>query len=161
VVENNGYAYSTPTHRQFAVESLAERGAAYGVASESIDGTDVLAVHEATRRAVDRGRRGEGPTLLECRALRRAGHAEHDDMRYVPRALLEAWRERDPIDRFERFLVEEGHASADDLRDVAGSLAQIVEEAASEALASPLPPPEDALRNVYYEPGPPPVVPPG
>jgi TPP-dependent pyruvate/acetoin dehydrogenase alpha subunit len=162
VVENNGYAYSTPTYRQFALESLAERGPAYGVASESIDGTDVLAVYDATCRAVDRGRRGEGPTLLECRALRMVGHAEHDDMRYVPRELLEAWRERDPLDRFEKFLVEERHASADDLRNVADLQVQNVDEAAREALESPLPPPEDALRNVYYEPGSqPPGGPPG
>ena len=75
IVENNGYAYSTPTNRQFAVASLSERGPAYGVASESVDGTDVLAVYEATRRAVERGRKGGGPTLLECRAFRRRGHA--------------------------------------------------------------------------------------
>src|SRR5256885_3154151 len=69
VVENNGYAYSTPSHRQFAVPSLAERGPAYGIASETVDGTDVLAVYEATARAVERGRAGGGPTLLECRAF--------------------------------------------------------------------------------------------
>jgi TPP-dependent pyruvate/acetoin dehydrogenase alpha subunit len=153
VVENNGYAYSTPTSRQFAVESLAERGPAYGVAGVSVDGTDVLAVYEATRRAADRGRRGEGPTLLECRAFRMRGHAEHDDMRYVPEDLLEAWKARDPIDRLEAFLVAEGHATRDQLQRVAEALAPLLDEAAREALASPLPPAGEALRGVFHEPG--------
>ncbi len=153
VVENNGYAYSTPTHRQFAVESLAERGPAYGVAGESVDGTDVLAVYEATRRAADRGRRGEGPTLLECRAFRMRGHAEHDDMRYVPEELLRAWKARDPIDRFEAFLVAEGHATRDELRRAAEALAPDLEGAARAALESPFPPADEAMRGVFREPG--------
>jgi TPP-dependent pyruvate/acetoin dehydrogenase alpha subunit len=153
VVENNGYAYSTPTERQFAVESLAERGPAYGVVAESIDGTDVLAVYEATRRAVERGRRGEGPTLLECRALRMRGHAEHDDMRYVPKDLLEAWRKRDPIDRFEGFLVRQKHATEDELERVARVLGPDLDAAAAEALEAPYPPGEESLHGVYVEPG--------
>jgi pyruvate dehydrogenase E1 component alpha subunit/2-oxoisovalerate dehydrogenase E1 component alpha subunit len=151
VVENNGFAYSTPTTRQFAVDSLAERGPAYGVASESIDGTDVLAVYAATRRAVERGRRGEGPTLLECRCLRRRGHAEHDDMGYVPGGLLEAWAALDPLDRFEAFLVRERHATAADLDAIAASIEPLLERAAAEALASPLPEGEETLRRVYFE----------
>ena len=123
VVENNGYAYSTPVDRQFAVDSLAERGPAYGIASESVDGTDVLAVYAATQRAAARGRGGGGPTLLECRAFRRRGHAEHDDMWYVPRDIVAAWEQRDPIDRFESFLVEQGHATKGDLRSVEENLA--------------------------------------
>ncbi len=153
IVENNGYAYSTPTSRQFAVDSLAERGPAYGCAGESVDGTDILAVYAATRRAVERGRRGEGPTLLECRAMRMRGHAEHDDMRYVPKRLLDAWRERDPIGRFEAFLVEEGHARRAELQAVSAALEPALDRAAAEALASPLPPPEEALKGVYCEPG--------
>ncbi len=153
VVENNGFAYSTPTSRQFAVESLAERGPAYGCAGESVDGTDVLAVYEATRRAAERGRRGEGPTLLECRALRMRGHAEHDDMRYVPKSLLDSWRRRDPIDRFEAFLEKEGHARQEELREVSAAFAVDLDRAAAEALASPFPPPEETLKGVYSEPG--------
>ncbi len=146
IIENNGYAYSTPTTRQFAVKSLAERGPAYGVASESVDGTDVLAVFAATRRALEHGRRGLGPTLLECRAFRRRGHAEHDDMRYVPRDLLHAWEKSDPIDRYETFLVDEGHATRADLRRVREGIEPGLEAAAAAALESPLPDPED-----YYE----------
>jgi pyruvate dehydrogenase E1 component alpha subunit/2-oxoisovalerate dehydrogenase E1 component alpha subunit len=153
VVENNGYAYSTPTTRQFAVASLAERGPAYGVAAESVDGTDVLAVYAATRRAVERGRRGEGPTLLECRAFRMRGHAQHDDMRYVPKELLEAWGRRDPLDRFEAFLVEEDHATPQDLAAAGETLRPLLDAAVEEAERSPWPPPEEALKGVHREPG--------
>jgi len=153
VVENNGYAYSTPVERQFAVKSIAEKGSAYGVASESIDGTDVLAVYAATRRAMERGRRGEGATLLECRAFRMRGHAQHDDMRYVPKELFEAWGARDPIDRFEAFLVEEGVATSGSLKAVAEAIAPQLDEAAQEAIDSPLPSSEEALKGVYREPG--------
>ncbi|HKQ97154.1 MAG TPA: thiamine pyrophosphate-dependent dehydrogenase E1 component subunit alpha, partial [Candidatus Polarisedimenticolia bacterium] len=153
VVENNGYAYSTPTHMQFAVESIAERGPAYGVASESVDGTDVLAVYAATRRAVERGRRGEGTTLLECRCLRMKGHAQHDDMRYVPKSLLAAWEKRDPIARYERWLVANKHASAADLEAVGAALAPELDAAADEAERLPMPAPEETLKGVYSEPG--------
>lgn len=153
VVENNGYAYSTTTDRQFAVGSIAERGPAYGAAAETVDGTDVLAVYEATRRAVDRGRRGEGATLLECRCLRMKGHAQHDDMRYVPKALLDAWAKRDPIDRFERFLVREGVATAEELRAVADGIGPLLDVAADQAERCPPPAPEETLRGVYNEPG--------
>ena len=153
VVENNGYAYSTPATRQSAVASLAERGPAYGVAAETVDGTDVLAVFEATRRAAERGRRGEGPTLIECRAFRMRGHAQHDDMSYVPKELLEAWSRRDPIERFESFLVDGGHATREDLAAVAEAIRPRLDAAAAEAQQSPLPPPEETLRGVYYEPG--------
>ena len=153
VVENNGYAYSTPATRQSAVASLADRGPAYGVASETVDGTDVLAVYEATRRAVERGRRGEGPTLLECRAFRMRGHAQHDDMSYVPRELLEAWAGRDPIERFESFLVDGGHATREELAAVAEAIRPRLDAAAAEAQGSPLPPAEEALRGVYHETG--------
>jgi TPP-dependent pyruvate/acetoin dehydrogenase alpha subunit len=151
IVENNGYAYSTATDRQFAIGSLSERGPAYGIAAESVDGTDVLAVYEATRRAADRARRGGGPTLLECRAFRRRGHAEHDDMWYVPKDLLKAWERQDPLDRFEAFLTAQGHATEGDLRAVGETIGQELDEAARTALDSPYPSPEEALRGVYFE----------
>jgi len=153
VIENNGYAYSTTTDRQFAVASIAERGPAYGAASESVDGTDVLAVYAATHRAVERGRRGDGATLLECRCLRMKGHAQHDDMRYVPKDLLDAWAERDPIDRFERYLVQEAVASAGELRALADEIGPLLDAAADEAERCPPAPLEEALRGVYKEPG--------
>src|SRR5262249_42926968 len=133
------YAYSTTTDKQFRNASIAERGPAYGVASESVDGTDVLAVYAATRRAVERGRRGEGATLLETRCLRMKGHAQHDDMRYVPKSLLDAWAKRDPIARFERFLVDAGHATAQELKAVQERIAPELDAAADEAEKTPPP----------------------
>jgi TPP-dependent pyruvate/acetoin dehydrogenase alpha subunit len=153
VVENNGYAYSTTCDKQFRVASIAERGPAYGVASESVDGTDVLAVYAATKRAVERGRRGEGATLLETRCLRMKGHAQHDDMRYVPKALLEAWSKRDPLLRYERFLVASGYATPDELRATAEAITPELDAAADAAEKCAPPSPEEALKGVYKEEG--------
>ena len=104
VAENNKWAYSTPTARQMANTRIVDRALGYGCAGESLDGNDVLAVYAAVRRAVERARQGGGPTLLEADTMRMRGHAEHDDMKYVPREMLEAWARKDPILRFERRL---------------------------------------------------------
>ncbi len=101
VLENNQYAYSTPLSLQFAVDPV-ERARTYGFPGERVDGNDVEAVFEATRRARERALAGSGPTLIEAVTMRMHGHAAHDDMRYVPPELLSAWRERDPIERQER-----------------------------------------------------------
>ena len=97
VIENNGYAYSTPTVRQSRLTRLSDKAAAYGIPGETIDGNDAIAVLQATRRAVARARSGEGPTILELATYRRLGHAEHDDQRYVPAGEAEAWAARDPL----------------------------------------------------------------
>src|SRR5512141_2769703 len=111
VIENNGYAYSTPTSKQSAARTLADKSVAFGCYGETVDGNDVLAVYGATRRAVERARAGEGVTLLEVKTFRMKGHAEHDNQAYVPPELIEEWKARDPIARFERVLLELGHAS--------------------------------------------------
>src|SRR3954449_9780264 len=107
VLENNQYAYSTPTEQQFAVDPV-ERAAAYGFPGVSVDGNDVEATFEATRVARERALRGEGPTLIEAVTMRMHGHAAHDDMRYVPKELVEEWARKDPIERQERRLAELG-----------------------------------------------------
>jgi len=94
VAENNGWAYSTPFRKQTAARNLADRAVAYGMPAETVDGNDVLAVYAAARAAVERARRGEGPTLLEARTYRMKGHAEHDGQAYVPREELEEWAQR-------------------------------------------------------------------
>src|SRR6185437_10463705 len=98
VLENNQYAYSTPLDQQFAVNPV-ERAAAYGFPGMSVDGNDVEAMFEATRRARERAINGEGPTMIEAVTMRMHGHAAHDDMKYVPAAQIEEWRRKDPIDR--------------------------------------------------------------
>src|SRR5678815_106748 len=101
VVENNGYAYSTPTSRQCAAERLADKAAGYGIPGVRADGNDVLETWRVTKRAVDRARRGEGVSLIELMTYRRKGHAEHDNQSYVPDGEIEQWeRENDPITRY-------------------------------------------------------------
>lgn len=104
IVENNGYAYSTPTHKQFAIENLSDRAKAYGMSGETTDGNDVLAVLEAVGRAVEDVREGKGPALVECKTFRVRGHSEADKADYVPPELREAWLKKDPILRFEQYL---------------------------------------------------------
>jgi pyruvate dehydrogenase E1 component alpha subunit/2-oxoisovalerate dehydrogenase E1 component alpha subunit len=149
VAENNGYAYSTPTRNQMAIGSLVERAAAYGMTGEQVDGNDALAVHEATKRAVERGRAGEGPTLLEAITFRMKGHAEHDDQRYVPKELLEEWAMKDPLERYRATLLDRKLVSESDLDEMDHALAVELEAAVDEAEKSPLPPPERAFEGVY------------
>ncbi|HUG02602.1 MAG TPA: thiamine pyrophosphate-dependent dehydrogenase E1 component subunit alpha [Longimicrobiales bacterium] len=149
VVESNGYAYSTPTSRQAAVESFVDRAPGYGIAGERCDGNDVLAVYEAARRAVDRARSGGGVTLLELMTYRRLGHAEHDAQGYVPDGEIGAWERRDPIALYERRLRAEGWAEDAELEAVRGEVAAVIDEARDQAEASGMPEPEGALGGVY------------
>jgi TPP-dependent pyruvate/acetoin dehydrogenase alpha subunit len=149
IVENNGWAYSTPTSRQMLIENIVDRAAGYGIPGEIVDGNDVLAVYEATHRAVERARAGGGAALLEAKTFRMKGHAEHDDAGYVPKELFEVWKEKDPIDRFERHLLREGLATP---KELAATVAELDAELVTEmdaALASPMPPPERAFEGVY------------
>ncbi|HYB52675.1 MAG TPA: thiamine pyrophosphate-dependent dehydrogenase E1 component subunit alpha [Thermoanaerobaculia bacterium] len=149
VAENNGWAYSTPFRKQTAARSLADRATAYGVPADSVDGNDVLAVYEACRRAVERARRGEGPTLVEAKTYRMKGHAEHDNQEYVPKQELEAWIRRDPIEAFARALLESGLATRQDLAAIDREASVLVERDADLADKSPFPAPERALEGVY------------
>lgn len=152
VAENNGWAYSTPFRKQTAARSLADRAAAYGMPGETVDGNDVLAVYEAARRAVDRARAGEGPTLLEAKTYRMKGHAEHDGQAYVPGEELRDWAARDPIERFGRHLAESCVADAAALLAMDAEIAERIEADARAVEQSPFPAPESALVGVYAEP---------
>jgi TPP-dependent pyruvate/acetoin dehydrogenase alpha subunit len=149
IAENNGWAYSTPTSHQMRIKDIAVRAAGYGIPGEIVDGNDVLAVYEATKRAVERARGGSGPSLIEAKTFRMKGHAEHDDAGYVPKELLEEWRQRDPILRFERHLLAHGLADREALDAVARELDTLLTQEVDRALASPLPPPERAFEGVY------------
>lgn len=152
VAEHNGYAYSTPTSRQMRIKNIVARAAAYGIPGEIVDGNDVLAVYEVTRRAVERARGGGGPTLIEAKTFRMKGHAEHDDAGYVPRQVVEEWKSKDPIERFERHLLAGGLASEEELRRIAAEIDALLDTEVDNALASPLPPPERAFEGVYAAP---------
>ncbi len=153
IVENNGYAYSTPVSRQTAAASFVDKAIGYGVAGEKADGNDVLAVYDATKRAVDRARRGEGVTLVELVTYRRKGHAEHDNQSYVPPGEIERWeRENDPLARYVDYLTgEEGMPTAD-LEAVEERVRHEIDLATDAAEASPMPEPHDALVGIYADP---------
>ncbi len=149
IVENNGWAYSTPTTKQTANTRFVDRAKAYGCFGEQIDGNDILAVYDATRAAVQRARQGLGPTLIEAVTMRMKGHAEHDDMKYVPQEQVDRWAQRDPIALFETFLLGNGVA-AGDLASIATRVeGELVTELAS-AEASPMPPADSGLTDVYF-----------
>lgn len=151
IAEDNKFAYSTPTSRQMAIGRIDQRADAYGIPHELLDGTDVLAVLEASRRAVARARRGEGPTLIGVDVMRMKGHAEHDDQRYVDAALLARWAERDPIGRYRRQLVDEGSASAAELDEIDGDTHAYAAAEARLAEADPMPDPATVTRGVWAE----------
>ncbi len=149
VIENNGYAYSTPTTKQSAVKTLADKAHAFGCASETVDGNDVLATYGATKRAVDRARSGGGVTLLEVMTFRMKGHAEHDNQSYVPPELIEEWKAKDPVQRFERALVENQFATGEDFARIQERVRKEVDEAPDEAERSPMPQPHEAAMGLF------------
>ena len=153
VVENNGYAYSTPTSRQCAAERLVDKAAGYGIPGVRADGNDVIAAYEVTRDAVERARRGGGVTLVELTTYRRKGHAEHDNQSYVPAGEIERWaRENDPLDRYvQRLTGAEGIAAAE-VEAIDARVQAEIDEAIGMAETSPPPEPRDCLRGVYAEP---------
>src|SRR3984885_14093131 len=106
VLENNQWAYSTPVARQVPVKNLADRAVAYGITSKITDGNDVVAVYTTTKEAVEECRAGHGPVLIEVKTHRMKGHAQHDPAEYVPKEMVEYWKARDPIARYEKFLTE-------------------------------------------------------
>ncbi len=114
VIENNQYGLSTPVSEQYACARLSDRGVGYGIAAETVDGNDLLAVVDAVARAAARGRAGEGPTLLEFMTFRMRGHEEASGVAYVPAHLFEEWAARDPIARFEQALLDEGVLTSTD-----------------------------------------------
>ena len=153
IVENNGYAYSTPTARQTAAKQFIDKAIGYGIPGERADGNDVLAVYDVTRRAVDRARRGDGVSLIELMTYRRKGHAEHDNQSYVPAGEIERWeRENDPISRYVLRLTEELGFERSDVQAVDERVRKEVDDATDVAERSPAPEPLDALRGVYANP---------
>lgn len=149
MLENNGYAYSTPTAKQSAVQTMADKAAAFGCASEVVDGNDVLATYAAARRAVDRARAGEGVTLIEAKTFRIKGHAEHDNQAYVPQTLIDEWAAKDPVIRFETALTEAGLATAPDFESIQTRVRREVDAATDEAERSPMPKPEEASKGLF------------
>jgi TPP-dependent pyruvate/acetoin dehydrogenase alpha subunit len=153
IVEDNGFAYSTPTVKQTLAKTLADKAVAVGCHGVTVDGNDVLAVYGETKNAVERARRGEGVTLLEVKTFRMKGHAEHDNQAYVHPDLIEAWKAKDPLMRYERVLRELGVATDEDFANIQQRVKQEIDAATDEAERSPMPDPADAGKGLYIEDG--------
>jgi pyruvate dehydrogenase E1 component alpha subunit len=152
ICDNNQWAYSTPTHLEYAVDHLADRAQAYGFEGVVVDGTDVLAVYREAKRAIEKGRDGGGPTLIECLTLRMEGHAVHDDAFYVPKELFERWAESDPIERYRTWLHEHADFSDTEEDEIKVHVKKLLNDALEKAEASPLPDPATLLEGVYATP---------
>jgi TPP-dependent pyruvate/acetoin dehydrogenase alpha subunit len=151
IVESNLWAYSTPSEMQYRVKDLAERAIAYGIPGVIIDGTDACQVYDVTREACERARRGEGPTLIEAKMMRMKGHAIHDGADYVPKPLFEYWRKRDPIARFEKYLLSKKWLTSQENENLIAGVERELESDRDFAVASPMPEPESAAGGVYCE----------
>jgi 2-oxoisovalerate dehydrogenase E1 component len=151
VIENNCWGLSTPTHEQYACRDLADRAPGYGMPGHVVDGNDVLAVVRAVRQAAERGRAGEGPTLLEFKTFRMRGHEEASGTDYVPDELLAEWARKDPVRRYEAFLLEEGLFTETDLAAVRDAYKLRIDALTDEALAAPEPrsTTEEKLADVF------------
>jgi TPP-dependent pyruvate/acetoin dehydrogenase alpha subunit len=154
VCENNQYAISVAQCRSCSVPDIYVRKEAYGIQGGVVDGNDVMAVYEAAKEAVARARRGEGPTLIECKTYRWRGHYEGEADRtysYRPKQEIEEWMERCPIRRFQKVLLSKEILSQDDLKEVEQEIQKDLEAAVQFAQNCPWPQPQDALKDLYYE----------
>src|SRR5207253_254202 len=149
ICNNNQYAYSTPLNLQMACANVADRGPAYGMPAEIVDGNDAIAVYEATARAAAHARGGLGPYLLECKTFRMTGHSAHDAAHYVPAGLFEEWSKLDPIVRLEKRMIEEGRATREDVDALHASVKAEVDDAVEWAEKSPWPDASTLLDGVY------------
>jgi pyruvate dehydrogenase E1 component alpha subunit len=151
ICNNNAYAYSTPLDKQMACANVADRGPAYGIPAEIVDGNDVFAVYEASKRAQAHTRAGLGPYLIECKTFRMTGHAAHDGAEYVPKHLWAEWAAKDPIQRLDRRMVEKKWATREEIDATYARIRQEVDEAQAWAEASPLPDASGLLDGVYEQ----------
>ena len=153
-IESNLWAYSTPSEMQYRCQDLAERAIGYGIPGVIVDGTDACQVYDAAREAIERAHRGEGPTLIEAKMMRMKGHAIHDAAAYVPKPMFDFWKKRDPIARFENYLVKEKKwLSSKENADLISEVERIIEEEREIAVNSPMPTPQSAEGGVYCEEG--------
>ena len=149
ICNNNQYAYSTPLSKQMACRNVADRGPAYHIPAEIVDGNDVLAVYEAGARAVAYARSGAGPYLLECKTFRMTGHSAHDAADYVPKDMWREWGKLDPITRLEARMLDCGWAGQSELDELHARIRSEADEAVAWAEDSPYPDPAELLDGVY------------
>jgi TPP-dependent pyruvate/acetoin dehydrogenase alpha subunit len=154
LIENNGYAYSTPNAVEFPIQNLSDRALAYGIPGETVDGNDVFAVMEAVERAVAHARGGKGPALVESKTFRVRGHSEADKADYVPKELREEWLAKDPIKRFAAYLREQGILTDASSASIEARVKAIVDDAVSFNEHSPAPDPATVADYLFAPDGP-------
>jgi 2-oxoisovalerate dehydrogenase E1 component len=153
VCENNGYAISVPMSAESAVDDVADRAHAYGFGGVIVDGNDPLDVYAAVHSAVRHARRGDGPTLVECKTYRYLAHTSDDDDRtYRTPQEVEAWRKKDPLRRITQYLIEQRLLSEADEERIEAEVKESVDAAAKAADASPQPDPKSAYTKVFARP---------
>jgi len=149
VCENNGYAQTTPLCYHCAAEDVADRATAYNMPGFAVDGTDLFAVHEAAEEAIARARRGEGPTLIECKAFRYYGHFEGDNLSYYTEEEQAEQKARDPIDKFINRVVDRKLISTEKLEEIDARVKTVIDEAVQLAEDSPYPDVDQVMTDVY------------
>lgn len=149
IIENNQFAYSTPNIKEFAAQKLSDRAIGYGMPGVTVDGTDVIKVYDVCSQAVERARRGDGPTLIETITMRMHGHSASDDASYVPKGMIEDWKKKDPLEKFEKVLLNDRVLNEANKKQLEEKMALGIEDAVKFAEESPYPPAEEAAEGVY------------
>ena len=151
VIENNGYGEFTPQSEHQTLVDVAERAAAYDIPGVVVNGNDVMAVYEAMSKAIDRARKGEGPSLVECKTFRIRGHYEGDPQAYRPEGEVDEWKKKCPIENFEAKLLEMKVLTKEKIDEIGATVKEEMEEAVRFAEESPYPDVSEVLTDVYTE----------
>ena len=151
IIENNKFAYSTPNAEQFRCRHLADRAAGYGIEGVQADGNNAVELYRLVARWMADLRERPRPVLIECDTMRMRGHGEHDDASYVPRELLESYRDRDPLLQARQLFTDEGWMSVEEIASLEQACQKDVDEAYRQALADPLPDPSTLMEGVYAD----------
>ena len=151
ICENNLYAISVPFSYHSNIKDISVRAQSYGIPGVTVDGNDVMEVYNAVEEAVARARAGEGPTLIECKTYRHFGHFNGDPAPYRPKEEVEAWLKKDPIPRFEKYLVDNKVATKEELAKIKEQVDQEIQEAIDFAAAQPFAPVELTVQDVYTD----------
>jgi len=150
IIENNSYAYSTPTRNQANCAAFVDKAIGYGMLGLQVDGNDIVACYETMKEAVKYARNGSGAVLIEALTYRRKGHAEHDNQSYVPAGEIDWWAQNnDPITRFENFLLEQNILSRTEMDEISSNTTDFLEKEAEWAENQPFPEPIEAAYNVF------------
>ncbi len=150
IIENNGYAYSTPTNEQTAAKFFVDKAIGYGIKGMQVDGNDIVACYETMKEAVEHARSGNGSVLIEAMTYRRKGHAEHDNQAYVPKGEIEWWAEHnDPVTRYEKYLIDEKILARKQMDEIELEIKEFLDKESDWAESQPLPEALDAAMDVF------------